>query len=737
MREDRLLRSKSKRRPVFHKYGSYYHLRISSAEDLEYILTLADGRWMATSCPMFGLNMDPAFLRFLDADGNNRIISQEVREAIRWLLKRLRPSETWIAGQLSLPLQIINTDNPEGKALGEVARLVLKNLNLPEAVEISLEQVRNRQKIMAQANYNGDGVIPPEVVKDPEAAQFTRDLVASYGGVPDASGLKGVDEALLNQFKKEANAYLQWYDQGVIPDDEGETAIMPFGASTPKMFQAVAAVRDKVDQFFAQCALVRFDPRMAEKMDFREDELLMLDYKDRQAIMEHLRLAPLARPNPAGILPLDESINESYIGLINALRDQVVLPMFGETGAAITEAQWRQILTKFAPYEAWFKAKPSTSIEPLGVDKLSAYLNSPHDPAIRELIIEDKAVADEIQQLQNLEKLLLYHQWLFEFVNNYISFPHLFDPETTAIFEKGKLVLGGREFNFSIRVENRAAHAALSKNSGVYLLYLQVTGVKPEDALEIAVPVTRGSAKDFYVGKRGVFFTPIGRELDAQIVQIVENPISLLESIKEPFRRVSAMISGRVAQISATIQKESEKTITAAPGDQQIIQKEMQNTQQSVSQPGAVATAAPPPIPAQSSRPENQRNSGTARDLMIGTGLLIAGLGTALKFMVDAAKQMTQPRTLQVLVIMIGVFLTIAILASVVSALRKLRQRDLGVLLQASGWAINGRMRLIRPMARLFCRKTRIPKGAKKKHKELLVHLERLSRKKQKKDSLP
>ena len=80
---------------------------------------------------------------------------------------------------------------------------------------------------------------------------------------------------------------------------------------------------------------------------------------------------------------------------------------------------------------------------------------------------------------------------------------------------------------------------------------------------------------------------------------------------------------------------------------------------------------------------------------MIGTGLLVAGMATALKFVVDAAKQLTQPRTLQVLSLMIGIFIVISILISTVSALKKLRQRDLGVLLQASGWAINGRMRLI------------------------------------------
>jgi hypothetical protein len=266
----------------------------------------------------------------------------------------------------------------------------------------------------------------------------------------------------------------------------------------------------------------------------------------------------------------------------------------------------------------------------------------------------------------------------------------------------------------------------LAKNSGIFLLYLQITGAKPEDAFEIAVPVTRTSAEDFYVGKRGVFFTIAGRELDAQIVQIVANPISLWDSIKDPFRRVSGMVGGRLTQISASIQKESEKAITTSPSDQQIIQKGMREAQQTTAQPAASA-----PLPSQPAGiPNGQRNSSTARDLMVGGGLLIAGLGTALKFVVDAAKSLTQPRTLQVLLIMIGIFIVTSILAAVISAWKKLRQRDLGVLLQASGWSINGRMRLIRPMARIFCRKARIPKGASKHHKELLVPLARLASKK-------
>ncbi|MBM3238734.1 hypothetical protein FJZ31_20785 [Candidatus Poribacteria bacterium] len=724
---------KNSYRPIFEKYGGYYHLRISKIEDLEYLLMLADGRWMATSCPLFGLNVDPALLRFLDADGNGRIVSSEVRAAVRWLRERLRPYDTWITKQASLPLNIINIDHPDGKALESTARRLLRNLNLPNTTEISLEQVRNGQKIMAQADYNGDGIIPIEIIKEPETAQFACDLVATLAGVSDASGRKGINEAILDQFKKEANAYLQWYDQGIIPEGQTATAIMPFGAATPTMFQALAATADKVEQFFTQCALIRFEARMAERISPRDEELARLDYKDRQAILEHLRLAPLARPNPEGILSLDEGINEVYRGPINALRRQVLVPLFGEETTVLTEAQWRQILEKFARYEAWVKAKPGTAVEPLGVDQLRAYLAAPHDAAIRALIVEDKAVAGEIQQLQNLEKLLLYHQWLFEFVNNYVSFPYLFNPKRRATFEMGTLVLWGREFTFGIRVENRAVHSLLAKNSGIYLLYLQITGAKPEETFEIAVPVTRGDAKNFYVGKRGVFFTVTGQELDAQIMQIIENPISLWESIKEPFRRVYAMIGARFTQVATAIQKETETAITGTTSSQQTIQTGLRQVQQTADQPAA-STAVQPQPPAMPAGvpgptvPGTTRNS-TLRDLMIGAGFLVAGVGTAMKFLVDAARQLTQPQTLYMLLIMIGIFLVVTILVTALAAWKKLRQRDLGVLLQASGWAINGRMRLIRAMARFFTRKTRIPKGARRHRKELLIPLEHLSRK--------
>jgi hypothetical protein len=697
-------------------------------EDLEHIVQLADGRWMATSCPIFGLNLDPVFLKHLDMDGNGRIISDEVRAAIQWFFKCLQPSETWLKREPNLMLKLIKTDNPEGKALDSAARRVHVNLKIENAEFISLEQVRSRQKIMAQADYNGDGIIPPEVIKTPEVAQFARDLILIFGGTDDASGSKGISEEILNKFKQEATAYLQWQIQGVIPEGQTKTPIMPFGGSTPGMFNVLSSVRDKIEQFFAQCALVRFNVEMLDRITASKDELTELNYRDTQAIIEHLRGEPISRPNRRGILPLDEGVNHVYTKSIEAFKKQVVTPILGENNTKLTEEQWRQILKQFEAYEKWFKSKPSTAAESLGMEKIRVYLESSYDADIRQLIAADKAVAGEIQQLQNLEKLILYHQLLFEFVNNYVSFPHLFHVEERAMFEMGTLVLDGSDFTFSIKVENRNIHSNIAKNSGIHLIYLQISGSKPEDNYEIAVPVTRGKAKNFYVGKRGVFHAVSGKELDAQIIQIVENPISLLDSIKEPFRKVYGMIGGRLTQITSSIQKESEKTITGATTDQQTIQSEFKRVQD-VPQ----SSATPPPQTPQSpsgAGVETPR-SGNARDLMIGIGLLVAGLGTALKFIVDAARQLTQPKTLYVLLIMIGVFIAISVLSVIVSAWLKLRQRDLGILLQASGWAINGRMRLIRPMAWFFTRKVRIPKGSKKHHKELLKPLEKIARKKE------
>ena len=703
------------RKPVFKNYGGYYQLCISTPEDLDYLLTLDDGRWMATSCPIFGLRVDAEFLELLDLDGNGRIVSDEVRTAVRWMLDRLNPSKTWMAREVNLPLNLIKEDHPEGSGLKGAAVQVLESLDLKDASQISPDQVKARLEAIAQSLYNGDGLIPPQAIEDPDASEFANDLIATLGGSPDADGNPNLDEAILDRFVEEAEAYLKWHGKSLVTDGGGETDLMPFGTMTPKIFASITTVRDQVDRFYAQCALVRFDHGMADLMGLGEEERSQIDYGDRDVILERLSRTPLARPNGEGILHLDGDVNHFHHDLVETLQKDIVAPILGEDKKDLSEVEWNEIKARFSQHEAWIGEKPETPLETLGADKLRSYLDGECATTLRALIEEDKAVAEEVKILLDLKKLILYHQWLFEFVNNFVGFPHLFDPGQKAMFEMGTLVLEGREFTFSIKVKDRTLHSNLAKNSGIFLLYLTVSGSNPEEDFEIAVPLTSGGSHGFYIGRQGVFFTTDGRELDARIVGIIDNPISLWESMKAPIRNIQNLITRRFEGLTTIVQKEAETSIgTTAARVETSIQGGLRAAPRAVTTTPAPTPSAPsgnvPPA-----RPETPPNSGNVRDFMIGTGFLVAGLGTAFKFLADTAKQLTNPQTLLILVTVLAIFFIITVTIMALSAWARLRRRDLGVLLQASGWAINGKMRLTASMARLFTRKTLIPKGARKR----------------------
>ena len=59
-----------------------------------------------------------------------------------------------------MPLASINDESPEGRRLLDSARHILKNLGKADATEISLDDTTDTATIIAQARFNGDGIIP-------------------------------------------------------------------------------------------------------------------------------------------------------------------------------------------------------------------------------------------------------------------------------------------------------------------------------------------------------------------------------------------------------------------------------------------------------------------------------------------------------------------------------------------------------------------------------------------------
>ena len=106
----------------FKRYGRTHQLRIETADDLADVLELDESLWMATSAAIGDFRCDAKFLQLIDTDANGRIYTNEVKDAIRWLLDRLADPSRIAEEPDRLPLSAIRADSAGGKALIAAAR---------------------------------------------------------------------------------------------------------------------------------------------------------------------------------------------------------------------------------------------------------------------------------------------------------------------------------------------------------------------------------------------------------------------------------------------------------------------------------------------------------------------------------------------------------------------------------------------------------------------------------------
>ncbi len=659
---------------IFENYGGSYQLKIKKADDLKKIQVLDDVYWAAVSAPINSFNCDHAFVSYVDTDQNGRIRTNEIREAQLWLFRFLANRSHLSEGTDILNLNDIDTSHPEGQRLQAAAKLILANLNLTGAREISLSQVRDVQNIMAKAVNNGDGVIPPEAVSDPDLSGFITSVIDTVGSVLDISGKKGIDQNRLEMFLNEAENYLAWVEEGKIPQGQNTTEIMPWGADSSQAYELIAGMDDKIEQYFAQCAMVRLDERSQAQMKFSQKELEEIDFTDKSVMESRISDAPLAVPNPEGVIELESGVNSLYAGRLFELKEKVLKRVLGEPVKQLTQKQWDKVKDIFTPHKIWLKKKRGAAVEKLGEEKLRSYLNGRYKERVSSLIAKDLAVADDLKQIRNLEKLILYQKYLMELANNFVSFSNLYNPRTRSLFERGTLIIDGRKIAFAMEIQDRQKHIKAAEKSYMYLLYAEVTGRQDKDIkFDIVAAVTSGSAGNLRIGKRGIFLTTDGCLWDAQIVDIVENPISIWESVRAPFQQLTVFVKKQVGKFNKSHQDKLEKSLAA---------------------PSA---------------------SGVTRDLLLGGSVAVAALGSSFAYI---TKALSQVKAIHILAVLAGIA-AIILFPGIIIGFIKIRKRDMSVLLEASGWAVNTRMRLNDTLGRLFTYVPRLPKNARREHKDI------------------
>ena len=662
----------------FFRAGGFDQVKIETGEDICALEQLDQKLWAALSCPTRGLHFDVKTLDLIDTDKDGRIRVPEVIAASKWVCGLLKDPDFLLRESDELPLELINGSTAEGKQILASARQTLVNLGKPEATSISIDDTTDTARIFALTRFNGDGIVPPDSTgEDTFTAGVITQIIVMLGGVADRSGKLGVDAPKVTQFFADLQAYSTWYAQA----EQFAAAIWPFGKQTTETAYAAYDVVDaKIDDYFARCRLAAYDPRAQMALNRQEDEYLAIAAKDLKITADEVVGFPIARVEADKPLSLSKDLNPAWSDAIKTFDQLVVKLVVGER-AELVEADWFAIKARFAAFAAWQVSKQGAAVEMLGLDRIREILTTETKTKIDALIAQDKALEAEANAIAVVDKLVRYTRDLHRLLINFVNFRDFYDSDDDkAVFQAGRLYLDQRACDLCIRVEDMAKHGALAPLSRVYLAYCDCVR-KGEEKMTIVAAFTAGDSDNLMVGRNGVFYDRKGQDWDATVVKVFENPISIPQAFWSPYKRMIRWVEEQVAKKAAAADTSAADTLASATG-----------------------TAMQSTVAGQAAKPKPRIDIGTVAALGVAVGGITAAMGVLLSTFFGLGMYMPLG--------VVGVVLTISG-PSMVIAWLKLRQRNLGPLLDASGWAVNTRAKINIPFGKTLTEMAKLPLGSK------------------------
>ncbi len=248
-----------------------------------------------------------------------------------------------------------------------------------------------------------------------------------------------------------------------------------------------------------------------------------------------------------------------------------------------------------------------------------------------------------------------------------------------GLFQSGKLFIDGRELELCMDVQNPAAHTTLAGLSAICLLYCDVTRMTGEKA-SIVAALTAGAADRVYVGRNGIYFDEEGKDWNATITKVVIQPVSIREAFLSPYK-----------WLARTIEELAAKRAGAAEANRQNQMKDI--AQKTVEQPTKTAQTVEQVVP-------KKVDVGTVAAIGVALGSIGAMITSILSLFIGMGVWMP--------IGIVAVFLLISGPSMILAAI-KLRRRDLSPLLNAEGWAINGRLKLNIPFGATLSHLAQLP----------------------------
>ena len=645
----------------FFRAGGVDQVSLKSGADILALPELDQKLWVALAMPTRDVDIDPATLDILDPDKDGRIRAADIVEITKWIGGTWKNADDLLQSSDTVPLAAI-----KDPAILAAARRILADLGHADARSISIGQVSDVVKAFADTVLNGDGVIIDASATDDDLRAAITQAIEAVGSVTDRSGKPGVDQDKLNAFFVDVDKLAAW----------ARAAVAPIGDDSAAAADALVAVKAKVEDYFARGQLAAYDSRAAAGVNGQDAEFIALGAKALSASSEDIARLPLARIEAGRALPLRGAVNPAWAAALATFAEQAVKPVLGARDS-ITADDFQKLVDKLGPILTWRGEKPVTAVAKLDDARIAALAAGPHRARLAELIAADKALEGEYAAISSVDKMVRLQRDFGRILRNFVNFSDFYSKGDGA-FQTGTLYLDGRAFHLSIPVSDTAKHGALAGMSAAYLAYCELK--RAGASRTVAVALTNGDADNIFVGRNGIFYDRKGQDWDATITKIVSNPISIREAFWSPYKKLIRMIEDQIGKRAAEAEAKSTAKLEGAATAVATVDKSRDGTP-----------------------PKKGLDLGVIALLSVAIGA-VTGAVTAMILGLVKLGLWAPLGLLGLLLVISG--------PSMLLAWLKLRQRNLGPILDANGWAVNTKARVNVALGAAMTDLAVLPKGS-------------------------
>ncbi|MDP3928324.1 MAG: hypothetical protein Q8R57_04835 [Bacteroidota bacterium] len=649
----------------FETIGGVRRVNLNSGADLVALESLDQKLWTALSCPVNGLEIDPHTLQLIDTNQDEQIRVPEILAAVKWVLGILKDPNDLLVGSNRMPLNSINEKSEKGREILASARIILKNLGKSEQEYIELEDTIDSVQIFAGTAFNGDGIITVDSTSKTDLQKAIQDIIACMGSVQDRGGKEGIDEPKISTFFEACTSYQKWQQQKLDISQK----ILPFGENTAIAYELFLEVRKKIDDYFLRCKLAAFDPDTTHILNQLHSQVEHIVGSNLSEKIEEIKGYPLAKIEANKNLNLLSGINPIWESKLKKFHELFI----GSTSKEISENDWQAIQKNLEPYAEWCYREVGSDVAMLGIDRIEELLNSNTKTELLTLVEEDKALYKEAESMMEVNKLLQYHRDLFTLLRNFVSFNDFYTPNKKAIFQSGTLYIDQRSCELCLKVNDISRHHNLVSYSNMFLIYCKCIAKADGEEMIIVAALTNGDITNLIVGRNALFYDRSGKDWDATIIKIIDNPISIRQAFFTPYRKISNFISTQVEKFAAAQDEKVQHNVKG--GINKTAEKMEEKTQSASEEVDAESLASD----------ATKFDIGKFVGIFAAISIALGALGGALASIIGGFLALVwwkMPLAILAIILLIST-------PSMLIAYLKLRKRNLAPLLDANGWAIN------------------------------------------------